>query len=313
MKKNINAPTQFIIDDFAEEKLSGKELELIKVLDEEPATDNKTNENLNVDVYNALNLYNEELGEQYEKEGYNPFEKDFKLTKEFVEDVLETKNNKKEVHPAPFLEFGNKTVTSHFKNAVANNTALIEKLQFQIDNKNFDMETYRQIRNVIIFLKNRNQLLKSNINKLKGKNANALQMYISLFELDKELSELLEDSFSNQFDLNAITDQFVILCAKRAKEKQLKLNKEKNKAKNKNQEDILLRPHGPDVKGPDLSDLILDNINNVAQVNIDQMAETAGQIIGAAVDAGKELIENIAEGVSDVVDTIKDLGDGMEL
>ena len=46
-----------------------------------------------VDVFNALNLYSEELGARYEQEGYNPFGEGFVLTEDYANEILENKRH----------------------------------------------------------------------------------------------------------------------------------------------------------------------------------------------------------------------------
>lgn len=173
--------------------------------------------NINPDVYNALNLYHEKLGEEYEKEGYNPFEPDFKLTKEFAQEVLENKPTKQDIPKEDFLEVGAKKATSYFKNTLAAGEKLIEKLEGKMGSSGLDMSTIHQLQRAMIFLKNRNQLLKRNIRELKFRNANALQMFTDMYVLDKELSDLLKETYETNADLDAILNQFVEVCKNRAK------------------------------------------------------------------------------------------------
>lgn len=173
--------------------------------------------NINPDVYNALNLYDEKLGEEYEKEGYNPFEPDFKLTKEFAEEVLENKPSKQEIPKEDFLEVGAKKATSCFKNTLKASEKLVELLEQKMGSSGLDMSTIHQIQRALIFLKNRNQLLKRNIRELKYRNANALQMFTDMYVMDKELSDLLKETYESDVDINAILNQFVEVCKTRAK------------------------------------------------------------------------------------------------
>ena len=186
--------------------------------------------NINPDVFNALNLYDEKLGEEHEKEGYNPFEPDFKLTKEFAQEVLEHKPSKQDIPKEDFLEVGAKKATSYFKNTLAAGEKLIEKLEGKMGANGLDMSTIHQIQRAIIFLKNRNQLLKRNIRELKFRNANALQMFTDMYVLDKELSDLLKETYETNVDIDAILNQFVEVCKTRAKinieKRQKRLQKE---------------------------------------------------------------------------------------
>ena len=167
-----------------------------------------------VDVYNALNLYNEELGKSYKKNGFNPFDDNFVLTEEFTNDILENKKQKVEVFIESFLEQSNKEVSKHFEHALANGNVLLSSLYNELNFAN-DKDK-KQIQKAIIFLKNRNVLLKISIKKLKNKDANALKMYLELFGLDSELSELLKDTFNENANNQIIIQNMLKACHYRA-------------------------------------------------------------------------------------------------
>ena len=190
---------------------------------------------LDPDVFNALNLYDEKLGEEYEKQGYNPFEPNFKLTEDFALEVLEAKAKEQGLPEKDFLETNIKKVTSYFKNTLQTGEKLAKMIEDKMATPDIDMSTMHQLQRAIIFLKNRNQLLKRNIRELKFKNANAIQMFADMYALDKELSDLLKDSYKNEVDVNAILKQFVEVCQNRAKQKIYK-EKQQNKEKQKQKE-----------------------------------------------------------------------------
>lgn len=169
-----------------------------------------------VDVFNALNLYSEELGARYEQEGYNPFGEGFVLTEDYANEILENKSKKPdEILPDNFLEFGNKEVSKHFETALLNGQQLVEAMQKQLDSAP-DEKVKKQIKKNIIFLKNRNELLKVNIAKLKQKDANALKMYIEMFGMDSELSELLKDTFNEQANIQIVVSQMMNVAFRRS-------------------------------------------------------------------------------------------------
>ena len=169
-----------------------------------------------VDVFNALSLYNEELGTRYEQEGYNPFGEDFVLTPEFANDILENKSkDPNEIMSEYFLEFGNKQVSKHFENALSNGQKLVSAMQEQLNNAP-DEKVKKQIKKNIIFLKNRNELLKVNIAKLKQKDANAIKMYLEMYGMDSELSELLKDTFNEKANTQMIVSQMMNIAFKRS-------------------------------------------------------------------------------------------------
>ena len=193
-----------------------------------------------VDVFNALNLFCESLGELYKNQGYNPFDKDFVLTDEFTKEILERKLNEGEIIPADFLEFSNKQVSKHFSTALNNNTALIELLSNE-EKVTTDANMIKQVKNCILFLKNRNELLKMDILKLKNKDANALKMYIEMYGIDTQLSELLSETFNEKANLQLVISQMLNLCKTRTLPNKIKniKNKLENEMENTNTNDYV--------------------------------------------------------------------------
>ena len=171
--------------------------------------------NKSTDVFNALNLYSEQLGLLYEKEGYNPFDKDFVLDSEFTKDVLTNKNKSTEIFPENFLEANNKSISKNFEIAIENNTALVESLQKKIKELSSPKEQ-KQLKQIIVTLKNRGELLKISKEKLKQKNADAVKMYTEIFGLDSELSELLQDSYTKKINFVILMQKLMDLSKSRA-------------------------------------------------------------------------------------------------
>ena len=168
-----------------------------------------------VDVFNALNLYNEELGALYENEGYNPFEQDFKLTEDFINEVLEDKKQQGEISTEEFLEKNNKTVAKNFAKAFIKNKELINKIKAELENVT-DENVKAKMNKMLVTLKNRGEMLRLSIQKLKQKDANALKMYKDLFGLDSELSEILKDEFNEKVNMNNMVIRMIELCNSRS-------------------------------------------------------------------------------------------------
>lgn len=191
----------------------------------------------NVDVFNALNLVCEDLGIQYEKEGYNPLGEDFTLTEDFANEILENKRNGKEISCEGFLEKGNVEVGKHFQSALKNNQEILSSVEEKMSNTN-DPVVLKELKKTIFFLKNRNELLKIFISKLKDKDANSLRMYIELFGLDNELSELLKDSYEEQVNATNIANEIFEKCKNRAVKKSFNIKVNKIKQEEKLNEEI---------------------------------------------------------------------------
>ena len=168
-----------------------------------------------VDVFNALNLYNENLGKLYEEQGYNPFDSDFSLDEEFTADILEIKSKKGKAFPEPFLDANNKNISKNFDIAIENNNNILQEIQNKL-NGNISAQDKKQLKKMIITLKNRGELLKLAKEKLKQKDANALKMYLEIYGLDSELSELLESSFTEKVNSIILSQKLFDLSRSRA-------------------------------------------------------------------------------------------------
>ena len=175
-----------------------------------------------VDVFNALSLVSTELGQMYEKDGYNPFDDDFVLTEDYTMEVLAHKINAQDIFTEDFLQQNNKTVAKHFNTALKNNEIILNSLNEELQNTS-DQKVKDQIKKTIVFLKNRNELLKLNIGKLKQKDANAIKMYIEMFGMDSELSELLKETYNDKVNTQHIVQQMLAALTHRAQNVKAKL------------------------------------------------------------------------------------------
>ena len=173
-------------------------------------------EGKSVDVFNALSLVDESLGKLYVEKDYNPYEKDFVLTEEYASEILQNKINENDLSSENFLEHSNSEISKNFTTALENSEAILNALENETYVQS-DPKVKEQIQRTIVALKNRNELLKLNITKLKQKDANALKMYIELYGMDGELGELLKDTFTEKANMQALIMQFMALIQKRAK------------------------------------------------------------------------------------------------
>ena len=104
-------------------------------------------ETKSVDVFNALNLYNENLGKL--QQGYNPFDSDFTLDEEFAADVLEIKGKKGKAFPEPFLDANNKSIAKNFDIAIENNDSILQEMQNKLSGE-LSKQDKKQLKKMII-------------------------------------------------------------------------------------------------------------------------------------------------------------------
>lgn len=185
----------------------------------------------NYNIFNALNLVSPELGELYLENGYNPFEEDFILNLGFIQAMLEKNRDKTPILTEDFLEKPAKEVKKNFELSLKNNNSLKDLLQNNIEDNIFDEPTKKQIKEVIIFLKNREQMLAKAISKLNLKNANPLLEYQNICAIDKKLNELLKESYLEEFKLEIAHLNFVQYCKTQAKLNEFKKEQSELKIK----------------------------------------------------------------------------------
>lgn len=172
-------------------------------------------EGKSVDVFNALSLADESLGKLYVEQGYNPYGENFVLTEEYAGEILHNKVDASEKSSQSFLEQSNSEISKSFTTALENSDNLVMALE----NEQYvtsDPKLKEQIGKAIVSLKNRSELLKLDITKLKQKDANAIKMYIELYGMDGELGELLKDTFTEKANMQALIMQFMALIQKRS-------------------------------------------------------------------------------------------------
>lgn len=182
--------------------------------------DNINNDNLqNVDfnVYNALNLYNEDLGQCYLQNGFNPFESNFTLDENFISDVLENEKNKKDIPCPQFLEQSDFKISKSFDMSFENVSNILSQVTNMLNDKNITPEMKKLLQKLIATLKMFLELNKKYKSELKKKK-NRYQMLINMLSLNWFLSEEMVLSFTQEFDSNKIVSKISELATSYNKE-----------------------------------------------------------------------------------------------
>ena len=181
----------------------------------------KTQEDIkSFDVFNALNLINENLGKAYKEKGYNPLGDEFLLDSEYVQNLLEKAKKRKSLDVEPFLENGNKVVSSYFKQAVENAEAL--KLDILTELENADELMKDRLLEIVLYLNNRIELLNQAIENLKFPEANSLKLYEDIYNIDSIYGEILKESYFKNFNKIVAIENFLSTCRLRIKFEQFK-------------------------------------------------------------------------------------------
>lgn len=159
---------------------------------------------INFDVYNGLNLYSPYLGEAYAKFKWNPLGDDFRLDISFIERYLENAKSDNEVTMPPFLENDPRQVMEAFNLATKRNKELLTDLQTRYNNdefKNFkDTNIEKQVEEILFILKCRQKMFEITVGQLKAKGIDAFTAYKNIRGLNKKLSQLLEEAYTEEWN-----------------------------------------------------------------------------------------------------------------
>lgn len=165
----------------------------------------KTNQNINYNVYNALNLYCEDLGQAYLQNGFNPFDDNFVLDENYVADVLANQNIKKEVASPEFLEQSENDIAKSFDLSLENATLLLDALNKKCNTAETEQQK-KALKKIILTLMLYIELIKTYKAKLK-KEKNKYQLYVNLLSLNWFLSEEMSNSFTAEFNMQQVLNK----------------------------------------------------------------------------------------------------------
>lgn len=177
--------------------------------------------NIDLNIFNALNLINPALGKAYQKRGYNPFDDEFVLHNDYVQSLLAKAKEKNNIKTEDFLEKGNKEIAEVFGLAHKNTEELLTDLSVHKNEINS-----AKIKEIVIFLKNRKELLSQAIKKLKNEKENSFILYRDLVGIDVLYSEMVKDTFFETFNKNNIIENFLKYCKVNKKTKSQKQQEE---------------------------------------------------------------------------------------
>lgn len=162
--------------------------------------------NINYNIYNALNLACEDLGERYLETGFNPFGDNFVLNEEYITDNLLNCKNAPEIKCPEFIEKGEKASIQAFECSLENCTALLAETESKLNSPDLTPEAKAKLQKIIIYLKMRIELLIIFTQKQK-KAKNKFNQYKKLLSLNYTYGDILEDSYEESFDLHLIANR----------------------------------------------------------------------------------------------------------
>lgn len=168
-----------------------------------------TEDNINYNIYNALNLVCEDLGSIYLETGFNPFYEDFEFNENYVINSLNNKKEKPEIQSPDFIEMGEKAALQAFINFEQNLENLMHFLQEKLNDPTIKTELKNKIKIIISQLLMQLQLLIKYKKQLNNKNI--LNMYINIMGINWKLSSMLLDGYYDELDPKKIFEQILQL------------------------------------------------------------------------------------------------------
>lgn len=169
--------------------------------------------NINYDVLNALNLYNEDLGQSYLQNGFNPFSADFILDENFISDILDNQKNKKELPCPNFLEQANNKISKSFDLSLNNALDLLDSVSQMLNTPNLTQNQKRYLNKILLQIKLFIELNKKYKLELKKKK-NKYQLYINMLALNWQLSEEMSLIFTEQYNAQNVLNKIKYLSTK---------------------------------------------------------------------------------------------------
>lgn len=161
-----------------------------------------TENEINFNVYNALNLYSEELGEEYLNNHFNPFETGFELTEDFIIDRFVNQNNSPlELNAPEFISSSTTETKIAFENSIKNCTEMLNQIEIMLQDPNLPEKQKEELKKLKTYLLCRIQLLTAYNKKLK-KDKNTFKMYQNIQGLDWKISELFDETYKQMFNVN---------------------------------------------------------------------------------------------------------------
>lgn len=179
----------------------------------------------NFNVYNALNLIQEDLGEIYKESGFNPFGEEYILTEDFVIERFSNNKAAKEVLTPNFLNGEKETLTA-FSASANNAQEIINKLDEKINSPETPEPVKAELKKLKMYLLCRIELL-NNYKKNFKKKKNDLKMYKNILAVDWKTADIFEETFKEQFDVQIAVSAFLEFAKTNSKSYQKELADQK--------------------------------------------------------------------------------------
>ena len=156
-------------------------------------------EEINYNIYNALNLYSEELGQAYITQQFNPFPNSFELTENFVIQRFVNVHTNKELNAPEFILEGITQTKESFTNSKQNCNSTLLEIEKQLANPNTPESLKEELKKLKTYLLCRIQLIDTYLKNIK-KDKDTFKMYKNIQSLDWRLAEMFDETYNQQFN-----------------------------------------------------------------------------------------------------------------
>ena len=248
-----------------------------------------TENEINYNVLNGLNLYNEELGEEYLAGGFNPLGENFILTEAYILERLANKMElPKETISPQFLEAGVKETRLAFLNSLTNCKTLLEKIEEMLNDPHIPEHEKEKLRKLKLYLILRIQLLTKYTKTIK-KDKNTLKMYENLEGLHYRLGKKMAKTYLDIPQFNSLNILELIKESMQAVEDLSKLiEAQNNNLQNKAKE------------------ILKEGTQNIKEA-VQETKEAAKEVVKEAKEVTKKASKQIEKVVAAPIDAIKDI------
>lgn len=186
--------------------------------------------NIDIEIFNFLNLINPKLGSFYKKTGHNPLPDKFSPSKDNIKDVLILKQIKCDVTPN-FASKNKREIKKQFKNFYKNSKKILKNKQF------FQKFSPKFAKKVEIYINFCEIVSRTILKNFKNHDFDEIGSFNELMELDPVFAEVASKLFESDIDLDKLFEnlelKYNLSYSEKIKliEKKTKRNKKENQLK----------------------------------------------------------------------------------
>lgn len=204
--------------------------------------DKKTTEqNINYDIYNALNLMNENLGDAYLLYGFNPYGTNkFLISDEYILDRYHNSCTKSNINAPAFIEKEGKETQVAFEQSIQNLNLCLSEVETKLSAPNLSAKDKECLLKLKHYLLCRIELTNIFLKQLR-KTKNIFELYKQLQTLDISLAKYFDTTYEQTMDVQIAINACLVFMKENEKQASIENKKLIAKAKEiiqKNQKQV---------------------------------------------------------------------------